>query len=59
MITIYFRYHHNNIYNPKNPIVSAIALSIPEAKRKGDEMTARGYEFIKAVDCGRQAEIHI
>ena len=59
MITIYFRYHHNNIHHPKNPIVSASALSIPEAKRKVDEMTTQGYEFIKAVDCNRQVEVHI
>lgn len=54
MITMYFRVHHNGNYNPKNPIVSAVVSSIPQAHYKANLMACRGYEFLHAVDCTTQ-----
>ena len=59
MITIYFRVHSNGIYNPKNPIVSAVATSIPQARLKANLMACRGYEYIKAVDCVTQKVVKL
>ena len=59
MITIYFRVHSNGTYNPKNPIVSAVATSIPQARLKANLMACRGYEYIKAVDCATQKVVKL
>lgn len=59
MITIYFRVHSNGIHNPKNPIVSAVATSIPQARLKANLMACRGYEYIKAVDCATQKVVKL
>ena len=59
MITIYFRFHHNGNYNPKNPIVSAVASSIPQARYKANLMACKGYEYIKAVDCETQKVVKL